>query len=468
MKSKFIKRNTSERLILIFAGWGMDWRPFAMLDHPGYDLLVIWDYRELSFNWKPFFRYDEICLIAWSTGVFAASVTIHEIEPRITLRIAVNGTLTPIDELHGIRPSLWRGLQNTLSPGTLKKYQRRICNSQKQYEFLKENSPRRTIADLKEELEAFETHTIFHVEQMNRWDMAIVGQHDAIFPFPNQLEAWKGVAPVRMFDSGHFPDLRQLLTRLIIDKDLVSRRFTDAYKSGRGDSRLSELIGSELMNYFRNSFDEENIVGNVIEVGCGARGVLTRMWYPHTDRRAKLLLWDIAEVETAGFAPSGVFERCDAETRIRRQQPESARFIFSSSAIEWFNSPKEFLKECCRVLVPGGYLVVSSFIAGSLEELVSVTGKGLQMHTLRGWQKSIPAEMEILVCETEKITLSFDEPRQVLEYLRDAGVNAVRFGQSGAALARKLLREYPVDGDSGNYRLTFCPVYIVARKNGDD
>ena len=66
MKSKFIVRNDSSRLLLIFAGWGMDWRPFASLSRPGYDILVIWDYRDLLFDWKPLFRYDEICLIASS------------------------------------------------------------------------------------------------------------------------------------------------------------------------------------------------------------------------------------------------------------------------------------------------------------------------------------------------------------------------------------------------------------------
>ena len=79
MQKKFISRQCGcRRLLLIYAGWGMVWRPFRELSLPGYDIMVLWDYRDLTFNWKPLMAYDEVCLVAWSMGVFAASVTIHE------------------------------------------------------------------------------------------------------------------------------------------------------------------------------------------------------------------------------------------------------------------------------------------------------------------------------------------------------------------------------------------------------
>ena len=99
MKQLFVKRSHSDRLLLIFAGWAMDANPFRHVSRPGYDTLVVWDYRDLSIDWSEAAAYDEIVLIAWSMGVYAASMTIHSIDHLITSKIAVNGTLSPVDNL---------------------------------------------------------------------------------------------------------------------------------------------------------------------------------------------------------------------------------------------------------------------------------------------------------------------------------------------------------------------------------
>lgn len=464
MKSRYITRKPSPRLILLFAGWGMDWRPFAGLHRDGYDIMVIWDYKELSFNWRGLLRYDEICLIAWSTGVFAAAVTVHEIEPRITMRIAVNGTLEPIDDARGIPPAAWGALRNTLSPKTWWRYQRSMCDSERQYLDFCENSPRRTIADLADEMDALDTHALFHVQPVTDWDMAVVSTRDAVFPPQNQCTAWKGIAPTRMLDAGHFPDFQQIIDRLVIDKDYVERCFERGYDRSPEAEPIFDIIDTDLMECFDGIFGNGMIVGNVIEAGCGKFGTLTRKWYHRTHPCAKIRLWDIVHSDTGQYAPRADFEKCDAEVRMKRQPSDSAGFIFSSSCIQWFNSPREFLKECCRVLVPGGFLAVSSFVNDNLSELVSVTGKGLQLPTMKGWRNIIPPGMELLACENRSYRLSFESPRQILEYLRDMGVNGVNYGKSPAAIARKVLAGYPRDPETDLCMLTFEPVYIILRK----
>lgn len=465
MKHKFVRRTDATRLILIYAGWGMDWRPFADLDRPGYDIMVVWDYRELTFNWAPLMRYDEICLIAWSMGVFAASVTIHEIAPRITMRIAINGTLYPIDEARGIPPAIWNGTLNALSPATWRKFQRRMCDSAEQFARFSENAPKRTIADLAEELEALSMHTMFHVEQITDWDMAVVSRHDGIFPAVNQSRAWQNVAPVRILDAGHLPDFKQILHRLIIDKEKVGARFSRAAATYTDAARVQQRIAANLFRRFNIIFGPGPIVGNIIEVGPGTDCTLTSMWYQRTDPRARLRIWDLADIPADRYAPAITFEQCDAEVRMKRQPSDSAGFIFSSSTIQWFNSPREFIKECRRVLVPGGYLVLSSFVQGNLEELTSVTGNGLQLPTFAGWQRMIPQGMELLVCEPGLERLDFDNPRMVLEHLRDTGVNGVSYADGPVVTARRILRDYPVDKRTGKYTVTYRPIYIIARRS---
>lgn len=463
MRHKLITNNNCHRLILVFAGWGMDWRVFAHLSHPGYDIMVIWDYRELSFNWQPLFKYDEICVIAWSMGVFAASATMHEILPRVTMRVAVNGTLHPIDEQRGIPPAIWHGTLNALSPATLRKFHRRMCVSAEQFAEFQQNSPRRTMAELAEELVALETHTMFHTEQVSCWDMAIISSHDGIFPPANQSRAWRGIAPVRVLDSGHLPDFGQIIRRLVIDKSRVSQRFHNAASTYTDSATIQHRIAAGLMARFDLTFGRKDIVGNVIEIGPGTGGHLTRRWIERTDPRAKLMLWDIAPVETGTYAPHAVFEQCDAEVRIRRQATASAAFIFSSSTVQWFNSPREFIRECERVLVPGGYLVLSSFIQGNLEELCSVTGNGLQLPSRAGWQAMFGPRFNLMVAEAGCERIQLETPRAVLEHLRDTGVNSVRFRRSAAATALDIMRNYPRDAE-GKCTLTYRPIYLIAQK----
>lgn len=463
MKSKFIVRNEASRLLLIFAGWGMDWRPFSSLSRPGYDILVIWDYRELCFDWKPLFRYDEICLMAWSMGVFAASITIHEIAPRITMRIAVNGTLRPIDDRTGIPPAIWNGTYNSLSPSTWRKFQRRMCTSAEQFSRFSENAPRRTIADLTEELAALEGYRFFHPDQVTDWDMAIIGRHDGIFPPDNQSFAWRGKTAVRILDSGHLPDFGQLVDRLLIDKELVGRRFSGVTATYGSAAVVQQTIAAGLMKRFDIVSGHTPVIGNIIEIGPGPDGLLTRLYYPRVRPMSSVRLWDLAAIDTEPFAPGARFETCDAEVAIKRVPSASVGFIFSSSTVQWFNSPREFVKECERVLVPGGYLVLSTFVHGNLEELNAIIGKGLQLLPAQSWETMFSPEMVIELIESGREELIFDSPREVLEHLRATGVNAINFGESPTAIARRILRDYPVNTD-GKYHLTYRPLYLIARK----
>ncbi|MDE6066935.1 MAG: DUF452 family protein, partial [Duncaniella sp.] len=57
----------SRRLILLFAGWGMSPRPLEDVSMAGYDIAVVWDYRDMSAAWlDEVARYDEVVLVAWS------------------------------------------------------------------------------------------------------------------------------------------------------------------------------------------------------------------------------------------------------------------------------------------------------------------------------------------------------------------------------------------------------------------
>ena len=80
MKHYFIQQKHLPRLTLFFAGWGMDECPF--MDHcpENSDLLVCYDYRSLDFDFTLLQGYQEIRLIAWSMGVWAASMVLQDMD----------------------------------------------------------------------------------------------------------------------------------------------------------------------------------------------------------------------------------------------------------------------------------------------------------------------------------------------------------------------------------------------------
>ena len=462
MNKKFISRqNGNSRVIVVFADWAMDWRPFKGLGVPGYDIAVIWDFSDLTFSWKAFTAYDEVCLVAWGMGVFAASLTVHEILGRVTKRIAVNGTLDPIDDNRGMPATAFHGLVNALSPGSLKRFYRRMCTSAEQYEAFFTNRPQRTMAEIAAELRDIETHTIFHAPQFTEWDLAVISRHDVIFPTQNQVRSWHGVVPVQFLEGGHLPDFSTLLPRLLIDKDGVRDRFERARGTYSSNADVQSRVARELLARFRRASGLNSLMGNIIEVGCG-EGTLTRLYQPLLEPMSSVRLWDIVEPQST-VLENAKLQVCDAEVAIRRVPSESVTLLISSATVQWFNSPSSFLRQVARVLQPGGYAVISSYVNGNLHEVTDIVGNGLQLPPAAAWRTLVPDSLEVLVCESTIERLHFDSPRHLLEHLRQTGVTAVGLNGSPVVSARRLLDGLPPDS-SGLFPLTYRPLYLILRK----
>lgn len=464
MRYKFISRENNNRLILIYAGWGMDWRVFRHMRRHGYDIIIVWDYRQLTFDWSVVASYDEICLVAWSMGVFAASVTIHEILPRITKSIAVGGTPDPISDTLGIPVEIYRGTAEGLNAGNLRKFHRRMCLDAGHYSAFREVAPRRDISSLRDELYALETHTIFHAPQVCRWDLAIIGRHDRIFPPANQMRAWRDKAPTVITEGAHLPDMQSIIDDYIVDKDTMATRFAAAAETyNEASVQVQQKIAQALYKILKNAADVDALCGDILEIGCGT-GTLTRLYADECAPASRIELWDIAHTDAAAYYDNAVSRCCDAEVAIRRRQPRSAYFILSSSTIQWFNSPTSFLEQCTRVLLPGGYIAFSTFVRGNLPELLETCPK-LDRHlpTANEWRAMLPSALEPLICQPSVVTITMDSTRDVLEHLRRTGVNALAHGTDAVTMARRILRHYPRHED-GSYTLTYYPLIIVARK----
>lgn len=206
MKHYFIHDNKSDVLDLIFAGWGMDEHPFLQ-EVTENDLCICYDYNDLNINLSIFKNYKQIRLIAWSLGVWAAAKVFENVQLPFIEKIAINGTLQPISATSGIPPVIFMGTLQNLSTATLCKFNRRMCGSKEQKEAFDKIAPQRSIQSLSTELQMLYEGVNHNPIPQFKFDRAIIGTKDQIFPAVNQNNAWISHknTTIEEVDMAHYP-----------------------------------------------------------------------------------------------------------------------------------------------------------------------------------------------------------------------------------------------------------------------
>lgn len=462
MKHRLIADTGSRRLLLIFAGWGMDDTVFSDIALPGYDVMIVWDYRSFHIDWSCVGKYDEVCLLAWSMGVFAATQTTQAIEYKITRRIAVNGTVTPVDDSTGIPETVFYGTLEGLDETRLAKFRRRMCATRQDFETFSAATPQRDVNELRDELHAIADRLILSVPSDFRWDLAIVGLNDRIFPPVNQRRAWlQAYTPIKAINSGHYTDFKSIVRSNFIDKTGMADRFAAQVESYSAEAVVQNQIVERLFEIARREGALQRLRGercNVLEIGCGS-GTLSRL-IAREAPMASITLWDLAAPCPAGLPRRVDFRQCDAELQIPRMRAGSVDLIFSASTMQWFNSPDRFLYHCARVLRPGGMALLSTFTIGNMHQISDITGKGLPLMKPEQLIEMASRHLHVLYTENWTRDLDFDSPLDVLRHLRLTGVNSL----GGEAInPMKLVRRYPMMLD-GRYHLTYSPMIIILTK----
>lgn len=197
-------RQNCKKLILFFAGWGMDEQPFLNLAEAEYDIIIISNYSNLNIQTtiidSLLNEYNEINIVAWSMGVWVAGHVLNsylsssaktgniKLNSKLNLCIAINGTPMPISDEYGIPTAIFNGTIDTL-PQSIEKFNLRMCGSKTVYSQFKSVEPKRTAEDKKEELIALKES--FTICNTLKWTKAVVAKNDRIFPPENQLRYWR-------------------------------------------------------------------------------------------------------------------------------------------------------------------------------------------------------------------------------------------------------------------------------------
>lgn len=206
MKQQFIKQEKNQRLILFFAGWGSDENLFNININEEYDCLLCFDYHNLEFDYSIIKDYIEIKVLAWSMGVWVANTILTKKEAeklKISETIAFNGTIFPIDDNKGIPADIYKGTMDNFSAKTLAKFRRRICGNLENTKKFLSHTPYRSIESLSKELESlWDMVHSDNEKNILKWDIAVAGTNDKIFPYANQMSAWKETCTIIVSEDG--------------------------------------------------------------------------------------------------------------------------------------------------------------------------------------------------------------------------------------------------------------------------
>ena len=185
----FYQNNNSHDLIVFFSGWGCDYNQFTNL-HDQKDVLILYDYQDLSLDFN-FEKYENIYIIAYSAGVFVASIMADNI-PHLRQKVALCGNPYLFDKKLGISQENIRTFKAITLDNYLDFRRKYMVVSDEEYEKYNRLESLRTIESCATELETLQKLYAERKKQINpQFDIAVVAENDLIFNLAAQKDFYQ-------------------------------------------------------------------------------------------------------------------------------------------------------------------------------------------------------------------------------------------------------------------------------------
>ncbi len=184
---KYLVNKNSDNLLIFFTGWGCDEFEFEHLQSDS-DVLLLYNYLDLNLDFD-FSKYKKFDLIAFSAGVFMASIFNFDFE--IGKKIALSGNPYLFDEQFGLSKEIQRVLCS-VTVETADDFARNYLVKTEE-EWKKFHHSKRTPESCQAEFDALKN--IYEKQKQNIrdiYDSAYIGADDPIFNPSKQKEFYGG------------------------------------------------------------------------------------------------------------------------------------------------------------------------------------------------------------------------------------------------------------------------------------
>lgn len=251
-----------------------------------------------------------------------------------------------------------------------------------------------------------------------------------------------------------------------IDKSQVAQRFEKAAQSYTQHAVVQKQICQNLIGLMQEHLCK-NSLDRVFEIGCGS-GNLSHLLMQHFAIK-QLFLNDLYPEVQQHFAESKKIEWLIGDIE-QLDFPQSLDLIASSSALQWIFDLEAIFKKFSDALIDEGYFCFSTFGQQNLKEIKALTGQGLDYLSIESiQQKLLQQGFEILHLSENIETLTFQNPKEVLQHLKATGVTATaaqhRWSKQSLQQFYQDYQQFSELDQRGqrHYQLSYHPIYCIAR-----
>lgn len=183
---QYLVNNHSDKLIIFFTGWGCDEYEFEHLTSKA-DVLLLYDYLDLNLDFD-FSNYKKIDLMAFSAGVFVASIMNFNFE--ISKKIAISGNPYLFDEHLGLSTEIQNILCNISAENADDFARNYLIKTDEEWKNF--HHSKRTLESCKEEFNSLKNLFISQNHNIKDiYDFALIGENDEIFSTSVQKQFYK-------------------------------------------------------------------------------------------------------------------------------------------------------------------------------------------------------------------------------------------------------------------------------------
>ncbi len=213
MKAVWIAKGRARSLLVVFNGFGMDQVSLSGLSAPEHDLVILQDYRSLQLDQETLEQinsYPSIDVLAWSLGVWVYSLLAHHFVAKRGMRVAINGTLFPIDRQRGIALPIFAAtvaaFADPSGAGQAGFYQNVFAERPWLFPQRVRIEQHQELCYLQEQILKHQSSADYVSPERGRglFDKAIVATRDQIVRPSNQKLAWQGLTTIQEVEGAHY------------------------------------------------------------------------------------------------------------------------------------------------------------------------------------------------------------------------------------------------------------------------